>query len=304
VPPVQSGIPVDHQDAFVHVAIGDVRFVVRRIDLDVGRIPEERGPVASAGGRVAAAGQTRLADLHDESAVLGELEHLVVAAAVPGEPDVVVVIDEDPVLVVRPLASLCSNAFRGEEPRIIGTTPRTKEIAVPIELHDRRGAVAAIGPPGLSSGLVFGERSGALDDPDAIVPIDGHARDLADEPPVRQRLRPLPIHGECRSVRLAGPGLFDSRPPDAEADDDRRERGACDQITNLLHDFLPAVLIGCTMTGGCDGQSGPVRGSTAECVRKAALAPLRTSFLGRLRRKPERLEPHARLRRLKSSLDA
>ena len=220
--PVQSGISVNHQDSFVHVPVGDVGLVVVGIHLHIGRVSQERSAVASAGGGVAAAGDAGSTDLHDERAVLRELEHLVIAVAVPGEPDVVVVIDEDPVLVVRPLASQRGGTSRGEESRIIGTSPRPEQIAVRVELHDRRRAETAVRPPGLRPCLVFGEGPGALDDPDAVVPIDGNAGDLADEPPVWQRLWPFPVYGEFRSIRLVGPGLFDAWPPDAEPDDDRR----------------------------------------------------------------------------------
>ena len=85
---------------------------------------------------VAAERDAGLADLQHERSVLRKLQHLMIGAAVPCNPDIVVMVDEDPVLVGRPLATYCCSASGREEPGIVGTTPRPEQIAFLVELHD------------------------------------------------------------------------------------------------------------------------------------------------------------------------
>ena len=70
-----------------------------------------------------------LADLHDELAVAGELENLPVLGIVAADPDEVVVVDEDAVLVLLPVVALA------------GAAPGLHDLAVLVEL-DHRAAPA------------------------------------------------------------------------------------------------------------------------------------------------------------------
>ena len=69
---VRAGLGVEHDDALVAVAVGDIQLVGLRIDEDLSRQPEILGVVAA----IARAG---LADLHQEFSILRELhDHAVV----------------------------------------------------------------------------------------------------------------------------------------------------------------------------------------------------------------------------------
>ena len=69
MPLVLAGVGVEDDDAVVAVAVGDVELIGLGIDKHLGGQPEVLGVVAA----FALAG---LADLHQELAVLGELQHL------------------------------------------------------------------------------------------------------------------------------------------------------------------------------------------------------------------------------------
>ena len=71
VPLVLAGVGVEHDDAMVAVAVGDVQLVGLLVDEGLGRQPQIRDVVA-------ALARSRLADLHQEFAVLRELQHHVV----------------------------------------------------------------------------------------------------------------------------------------------------------------------------------------------------------------------------------
>src|SRR6185436_15285851 len=144
--------------------------------------------VAGAGARLAA--RTLLADLQDELAVLGELQDVRVWAAVAADPDVPLVVDEDPVVAVGPLVALA------------GAAPVPQQVARLVELEDRRGARAAqLRGLLLDPLLVVGERRRAtMHDPDVIVGIDKDADRLSEHPVIRHRLRPERIDFEPRRL--------------------------------------------------------------------------------------------------------
>ena len=73
------------------------------------------------------------ADLHQELAVLGELQDVRVLLAVAADPDVALVVDMDAVVGFRPLVALARPA------------PGAHQVAVRIELQDRRRRAAALG---------------------------------------------------------------------------------------------------------------------------------------------------------------
>src|SRR5690606_25830210 len=97
-----------------------------------------------------------VADLVDEVAVGRELQHVRVIpeggrpGKLPGEVlaiardvDEVVVVYEDPVLPSGPLAAVLLTAPLLQEPGVGGAAPRLKEVALFVELEDRRRGYAA-----------------------------------------------------------------------------------------------------------------------------------------------------------------
>ena len=95
---VGAGLAIEHDDAAVGIAVGGEHFLRGDIDRDIGRRAEPLG-------RIAVVALALLADLQHELAVHGELEQLAVLLAVAGEPDEIVVVDEDAVLALRPLVA-------------------------------------------------------------------------------------------------------------------------------------------------------------------------------------------------------
>src|SRR5256885_3937823 len=121
-----AGIGVDHGNAPVAVAVGDVGFVGLGIDPDLGHPPEVLRIVAAAALSVAA-------QLHQELSFLGELEDLSVALAVATEPHVALVVDVDTVRPFRPLVPRSRSA------------PGSDQVAGLIEHQYGRGRTAALG---------------------------------------------------------------------------------------------------------------------------------------------------------------
>jgi hypothetical protein len=129
---VGAGFRIEHGDAAVGVAVGGEHLFRRNVDRDVRRRAE---PV----GRVAVVALALLADLQHELAVHRELEQLAVLLAVAGEPDEVVVVDEDAVLVLRPFIARS------------GTTPVAQQVARRVEQQHRRRGLAAFCSGGVNS---------------------------------------------------------------------------------------------------------------------------------------------------------
>ena len=80
------------------------------------------------------------------------------------------------------------------------TAPRLDQISFRIELHHGGGRRAAFGAPRSQrdSFVGFGERARALEDPDVVLSVHGHAADLPQDPIVRQLLRPRGVELELR----------------------------------------------------------------------------------------------------------
>ncbi len=133
---VGAGCRVEHDHAVIAVSVGDIELVVGRVDDHVGRAAEPSGVVA--------AGQfARAADLLHELAVARELQDLaVLVLGIAADPDEVVVVDENAMLVGGPFVALT------------GAAPGLHDIADLIELDDgRRGDAAAtlgVAPPRFS----------------------------------------------------------------------------------------------------------------------------------------------------------
>ena len=137
-----------------------------------------------------------VAHLHQELAVLGELQDLGVFLAVAADPHVAFVVDVDAVIRFRPLVALPRSA------------PVPDQVARLIELKDRRGRTAALGDGRLEfepSFVVVQPARAAMNDPDVVLLIDPHADGPAEQPVIRQRLRPQRIDFEHR--RLDGASL-------------------------------------------------------------------------------------------------
>src|SRR4051812_19676371 len=95
---VRAGARVEHHHALVAVAVGDVELLRLRIHQHMRRPTELRATVG-------ALRLTGTSDLHEEFAVRGELEDLVVLVAVAGDPDVAFRVDVDAMFALRPLAT-------------------------------------------------------------------------------------------------------------------------------------------------------------------------------------------------------
>ena len=93
-----AGVGVEHGDALVAIAVGDIGLVGLRIDPDL-------GDAAEILQIVAAAVLAEVADLQQELAVLGEFEDVRVLLAVAADPDIALVVDMDAVVRLRPLDS-------------------------------------------------------------------------------------------------------------------------------------------------------------------------------------------------------
>ena len=222
--PVALHLPgrrVDHRDALVEIAVGNVGLVGLRVDEDLRDAAEALLVVAVAReGRVAllvlaAHARVRLAVLREELAVARELDDVRVAGTVAADPDVADVIDEDAVIGIGPVVALARPA------------PLADETAVGVELEHRRRRRAAIARLQLEALLVVGERlRAAMHDPDVIALIGPHADGVAEHPVIRQRLGPREVDFEARRLHRAA-GLrrdtpLDRRLRDAERDEDPR----------------------------------------------------------------------------------
>src|SRR5712692_5642268 len=179
-----SGIGVDHGDAFVEITVGDVGFVGLGIDPDLGHPPEVHEVVAAAVLSI-------VAELHQEFSVLGELQDLGVFRAVAAEPHVALVVDVDAVRPFRPLVARSRAA------------PGPDQVACLIEHEDRRGRAAALGDGRILFEPLLVDMQpprAAMNDPDVILLVDPRSYGPAEQPMIRQGLRPQRVHFEHRRL--------------------------------------------------------------------------------------------------------
>src|SRR5262249_9733382 len=154
-----AGVGIDHRDALVAIAVGDISLVGFCIDPDLRR-PAEVLRI------VAAAVRAEMADLQQELAVLGELEDLRVLLAVAADPYVTLVVDVDAMIRLRPLVARSR------------TAPRTHQIALRIEDQYRRSRAAAFGDRRVELGaplVVVQPARTAMNDPDVVLLVDPDA---------------------------------------------------------------------------------------------------------------------------------
>jgi hypothetical protein len=165
----------------IAVTVGDVNLVGLGVELEVSD-QTELAQIRARRQRPA------LAELFDEFAVGGELQHHAVALAVAGEPDEAFIVDQDGVFLQRPVVALI----------VTRPAPRLDQIAGLIEHQHRRRRHAALRARRRQRRalLIVGERARPLEYPDIVLGIDRHAADLAEDPIVRQRFRPIRIDAE------------------------------------------------------------------------------------------------------------
>src|SRR5215831_3464492 len=177
---VSASFGIEYDNPAIGVSVGGKHLLGDGIDRDIGWRAEPLGRIAV----VAGAG---FADLEHELAIHREFKQLAIRLTAAGEPDEIVVVDENTMLRLRPF--------------IAGTrtAPRTHEVAglVKYEHGWRRDAAPGRTRILLGCPLSLGQRIRALDDPDAIKPIDRDAGDLTKDPVVRKRLRP-----QCIDLKL------------------------------------------------------------------------------------------------------
>ena len=182
----------------IQIAVGDVGLVGLRIDGDLRDAAEVVRIVAAGGVRrtallvLAAHAHFRLAVLRDELALTGELHDVRVARAVAADPDVARVIDEDAVIRRGPVEALA------------GSAPATDDGTGLVEDDHRRRRLAALGDLELEAAFVVVEIGRtAVDEPHVVLRVDVHADRHAEQPVIRQRLRPERIDLEPRRLGLA-----------------------------------------------------------------------------------------------------
>src|SRR5262249_33438520 len=107
-----------------------------------------------------------------------------------GEPDVVVLVDENAVLGLRPVVTFAR------------TAPGAVKLAVLIELEHRRGRCAALGGWRVLHRAFFIVDQGRwpLDNPDVVVPVDRDVRHLAEDLVAGQGLGPEGVDLKERHV--------------------------------------------------------------------------------------------------------
>src|SRR5262245_18250914 len=103
MPLVGACLRIEHDYPVVRIAVSREHLLRCNVNRYVGRRAEPLGDIAMAT-------INRPADLQDKPAVHGELEELAILLSVPGEPDKIIVINEDTVLAFRPLIAGSSTA--------------------------------------------------------------------------------------------------------------------------------------------------------------------------------------------------
>src|SRR6516165_5306941 len=186
----RAGVGVEHNDAMVAIAVGDIELVALRV------YPHVCRPVQVCGVGIALA-LVAVADLHDELAVLGELQELIVGyrlearqavgrAAVAADPDEALVVDMNAVLALRPFVAGAVAA------------PGLDVVAGLVEHHDGWRCHREVG-------VLEGART--VQEPDIVLRVDRKARRVA-ELPFGRHLRPGGIDLEHRQaswrLRLRG----------------------------------------------------------------------------------------------------
>src|SRR5215471_9088323 len=149
---VDAGIGIENDDTTVEISVGDKQLVCFRID-EQSRRPTEICRV------VAAAIFSSMADLQKQLPFGRELQDLVIFPGIAAEPDIVFVIDENPMLGGKPLVTLS------------WPSPRLKELSVRVEFQHSGRRSAALGLRRIQGSGLLSVRngSGTMEDPDIVV---------------------------------------------------------------------------------------------------------------------------------------
>src|SRR5207247_7527501 len=112
------------------------------------------------------------------------------ADAVAADPDVALGVDRDSLIGFRPIVALTPS------------TPTRQQVALLVVVQNRRRRRATLRNRwiGRCVQLTLLERPRAMDDPDVVFVVDRHSNGLAQQPMVRQRLRPQRIDFESRGL--------------------------------------------------------------------------------------------------------
>ena len=160
-----SGIGVEHDHPAIDIAIGHEQFIGRRV-------VDRPGRVIEIGGVQAALALRRLADLHQEFAVGGEFQALIVVLAVLGvaaiaaDPDIVVIVDGDAMFLGRPVELGALGIAHGK-----GAAPAADEFSVGREDRDRLRRLC----------LIFGlQRARTREHPGIVVCVNRNTGDVAE----------------------------------------------------------------------------------------------------------------------------
>ncbi len=226
---VLSGLRVVDDHAVIAISVGNIEFVGSVIDEQFRRAFQ----IASVIAAFAFVGMT---DLHQELAVLREFQNLVVVKArvvltlaVSADPNISLVVYGDAVVRVGPIIALA------------WATPVADEVALLVELQDRRGGNAALRGRGLSGRVDFHGFVAIvpMNNPNVILGVHGDADGSTDNPMVGKRLRPHGIHFEARRLEARGfrGRLFLEHGRTDHQSDEEREK-SCSGKEIALHGFL------------------------------------------------------------------
>src|SRR4051812_4988680 len=165
---VHTSRNIEDDHAAVAVAVCDVDLVGLRVHLHI------RG-AAKALSIVAAPSLSVAADLLQEAAVAREFQQDVVICAVAGDPDIVLMVYVDTVLVLWPSRVVARPA------------PGLHQVALRVEFEHGRGRDAAVRArwDQRCAALIFGQAARPVDHPYMVAPIGGDPGCLSDLPAVR-----------------------------------------------------------------------------------------------------------------------
>src|SRR5690606_31722427 len=204
VPLVLAAVTVEDDDAAVAVTIPHEHLARLHIHVDVRRPSQASRVIAAALTLPATDNQQQL----PFRAVLGDE---IVLRPVAGQPDEAFAVDEDAMLVAGPLLRYVP-ALTLNVPH--GATPGAQQCALTVELQHGRCRHAALGERRrlYGAGLRGTDRARPLYDPHRVVGADGKARNLADDPVIRQVAGPGGIDLVNGGLRQRGRGAKQQQP--------------------------------------------------------------------------------------------
>jgi hypothetical protein len=182
----RTAIRIEHDNAVIAVTVGDKQLIRLLAE------PHIRSTVNILRVRISLA-LVAVPDLHDEFAVLGELQQLIVGnrfearqtirwTIVSADPNEAFGIDMDSMLTLRPFKTVSRSA------------PRLHEIAIGVKDHHRWRSHWS---------LIWFERARTVQKPNIVLRVDGETGSIA-QLPFGWNFRPSFIHFESRQGGLGG----------------------------------------------------------------------------------------------------